>query len=118
VIRRLLDGTPKVLATGGGAFIEAETRAAIAASAISIWLMADRDLILSRVRRRANRPLLKTGDPGAVIDQLLSVRAPIYAQADIHVRSRDIAHEVVIGDILKTLSEFLEPGTVDMCEPR
>jgi shikimate kinase len=118
VIRRLLDGTPKVLATGGGAFIEAETRAAIAASAISIWLMADRDLILSRVRRRANRPLLKTGDPGAVIDQLLAVRAPIYAQADIHVRSRDIAHEVVIGDILKTLSEFLEPGNVDMCEPR
>src|SRR6266536_1321979 len=60
VIRRLLDGAPKVLATGGGAFMQPETRAAIKQNAISIWLKADRDLILSRVRRRSNRPLLKT----------------------------------------------------------
>src|SRR5882672_2294558 len=63
VIRRLLDGRPKVLATGGGAFIQPETRAAIQEGAISIWLKADRDLLLSRVRRRSNRPLLKAGDP-------------------------------------------------------
>ena len=74
VIRRLLDGTPKVLATGGGAFINEETRQAIQSTGVSIWLIADRDLILSRVRRRSNRPLLKTDDPGAVIDRLLAER--------------------------------------------
>src|SRR5579862_2059821 len=107
VIRRLLDGEPKVLATGGGAFMLPETRAAIRENGISIWLKADRDLILSRIRRRSNRPLLKTGDPEAVIDRLLAERQPIYDEADIHIQSRDVAHDMVIDDILAALAEHL-----------
>jgi shikimate kinase len=107
VIRRLLDGAPKVLATGGGAFMQPETRAAIKGNAISIWLKADRDLILSRVKRRSNRPLLKTGDPEAVIDRLMAERHPVYAEADIHIQSRDVAHDLVIDDILAALAGHL-----------
>ena len=107
VIRRLLDGQPKVLATGGGAFMLSETRDAIRENGVSIWLKADRDLILSRVRRRANRPLLKSGDPETVIDRLIAERQPVYAEADIHIQSRDVAHDVVIDDILAALAEHL-----------
>jgi shikimate kinase len=107
VIQRLLDGRAKVLATGGGAFIQPETRAAIQASGISIWLKADRELLLARVKRRSNRPLLKGGDPGATIDRLIAERYPVYAQADIHVQSRDVAHELVIEDILAALADHL-----------
>jgi shikimate kinase len=112
VIQRLLDGKPKVLATGGGAFIQPETRSAIKANAISIWLKADRDLLLSRVKRRGNRPLLKNGDPAETIDRLIGERYPVYAEADVHVQSRDVAHDVVIDDILATLAEFLEREAV------
>ena len=107
VIRRLLDGTPKVLATGGGAFINPETRQAIGEAGVSIWLQADRDLILSRVRRKANRPLLQTDDPGAVIDRLLAERSPVYAEADIHIQSRDVVHDIVIDDLLVALADHL-----------
>ena len=107
VIRRLLDGQPKVLATGGGAYMLPETRGAIRENGVSIWLKADRDLILSRVRRRSNRPLLKTGDPETVIDRLIAERQPVYAEADIHIQSRDVAHDVVIDDILAALAEHL-----------
>lgn len=113
VIQRLLDGSAKVLATGGGAFINPETRAAIRAAGVSVWLKADRDLILHRVKRRSNRPLLKTADPGAVIDRLLAERNPIYAEADIHVQSRDVAHDVVIGDILAALDGWLSRHAVE-----
>lgn len=116
VIQRLLDGKPKVLATGGGAFIQPETRAAIQASAISIWLNADRELILSRVKRRSNRPLLKTGDPEAVIDRLIAERYPVYQQADIHVQSRDVAHELVIDDILTALADYLGRDAVEKAD--
>jgi shikimate kinase len=112
VIQRLLDGRPKVLATGGGAFIQPETRAAIQATAISIWLNADRELLLSRVKRRSNRPLLKTEDPAATIDKLIAERYPVYAEADIQVQSRDVAHDVVIDDILEALAEFLDREAV------
>lgn len=107
VIRRLLDDRPKVLATGGGAFIQPETRAAISDGAVTVWLKADRDLILSRVRRRSNRPLLKTADPEATLDRLIAERYPVYAEADIHVQSRDVAHDVVIEDIITALAAHL-----------
>jgi shikimate kinase len=113
VIQRLLDGTPKVLATGGGAFISPETRAAIRAAGVSIWLKADRDLILQRVKRRSNRPLLKTAEPEAVVDRLLAERNPIYAEADIHIQSRDVAHDVVIDDILAALDGWLSRDAVE-----
>jgi shikimate kinase len=108
VILRLLDGTPKVLATGGGAFIQPDTRAAIAAQGVSIWLKADRDLILSRVKRRHTRPLLKNGDPAETIDRLIRERYPVYEQANVHIQSRDVAHDVVIDDILAALAAYLE----------
>jgi shikimate kinase len=116
VIQRLLDGEPKVLATGGGAFIQPETRAAIRAGAISIWLKADRDLILSRVKRRSTRPLLKTADPAAVIDDLIAARDPIYAEADIRIQSRDIAHDAVIDDIFVALDDYLGRHTAERVE--
>jgi shikimate kinase len=112
VIQRLLDGAPKVLATGGGAFIQPDTRAAIKAKAISIWLKADRDVLMSRVRRRSNRPLLKTADPEATMQRLIEERYPLYAEATIHVQSREVAHDVVIDDILAALADYLEPEAV------
>jgi shikimate kinase len=113
VIQRLLAGAPKVLATGGGAFIHPETRATISKGAISIWLKADRDLLLSRVRRRSNRPLLKVGDPGETIDKLIAERYPIYAEANIHIQSRDVAHDAVIDDILVALADYLGAEAVE-----
>ena len=113
VIQRLLDGSQKVLATGGGAFIQPDTRAAIQAKGISIWLKADRDLLLQRVKRRSNRPLLNTGDPAEVIEKLSAERYPIYAEANIHIQSRDIAHDVVISDILAALAEYLDREAVE-----
>ena len=113
VIRRLLDGSQKVLATGGGAFIQPDTRAAIKESAVSIWLKADRDLILSRIKRRGNRPLLKNGEPAEILDRLIDERYPVYAEADIHIQSRDVAHDVVIDDILAALAEHLGRRAVE-----
>jgi shikimate kinase len=113
VIQRLLDGPPKVLATGGGAFINPETREAIARKAISVWLKADRDLLLARVKRRANRPLLKDGDPAEIIEKLIAERYPVYAEADIHIQSRDVAHDVVIDDILAALVDYLDREAVE-----
>ena len=113
VIQRLLDGKPKVLATGGGAFIQPDTRAAIQAAGISIWLKADRDLLLSRVKRRGNRPLLKDGDPAEIIEKLIAERYPIYAEAAIHIQSRDIAHDAVIDDILAALADYLDREAVE-----
>ncbi|MCR4282320.1 MAG: shikimate kinase [Bauldia sp.] len=113
VIQRLLDGSPKVLATGGGAFVHPETRAAIGKKAVSIWLKADRDLLLARVKRRNNRPLLKDGDPAVIIEKLLAERDPVYAEADIHIQSRDIAHDAAIDDILTALADYLGREAVE-----
>jgi shikimate kinase len=111
VIQRLLDGQPKVLATGGGAFVNPETRAAISASAISIWLKADRDVLISRVKRRSNRPLLKAADLDTVLARLIEERNPHYAKAAVHVQSRDVLHDVVIDEILKSLDAYFDRET-------
>jgi len=87
VIARLLDGEPHVLATGGGAFMDDETRALIKNRGVSIWLNADLDTLIERVGRRNNRPLLKNGDPRTILMDLMAVRNPVYAQADIAVES-------------------------------
>lgn len=107
VIRRLLDGRPKVLATGGGAFMSAETRAAIAAGGISIWLRAELDVLMARVRKRSNRPLLQTDDPEGVMRRLMDERYPLYATADVHVISREVPHEVVAEETLVALDVHL-----------
>jgi shikimate kinase len=100
VIGRLLDSGCKVLATGGGAFMNAETQERVAASGISVWLKADLDLLMHRVSRRDNRPLLRAADPRAVMEKLIADRYPVYARADVTVRSRDVAHEVIVDEII------------------
>jgi shikimate kinase len=107
VIQRLLDGKPKILATGGGAYMNAETRAAIDSAAVAIWLKADFDVLMSRVRRRSNRPLLKGGDPAETMRRLMAERYPVYAEAPIHIESREVAHETVLGEIAAALVDHL-----------
>jgi shikimate kinase len=107
VIARLLADGPKVIATGGGAFMNDETRAEIGRHAISIWLKAALPLLMERVQRKANRPLLSEADPETVMKRLMAVREPVYATADIIVASRDTPHAVIVGNALKALEEFL-----------
>ena len=104
VLARLMRSGPQVLATGGGAFMNAETRAAIAERGISVWLKADLPLLVRRVAKRNNRPLLKSSDPQAVMQKLIDVRYPIYAQADITVESRDVPHDVIVAEIIERLA--------------
>jgi len=107
VIGRLLREGPQVLATGGGAFMNPETRAAILEGHVSIWLKAELDTLMSRVRRRGNRPLLKTDDPEATMRRLMDERYPVYAKADITVLSRESTHdEVAEAAIAATLAYF------------
>jgi shikimate kinase len=105
VILRLLESGPQILATGGGAFMNADTRAAIAAKGISIWLNAEFDVLMKRIRRRHDRPLLKTDDPGATLRQLIEVRYPVYALADLTVQSRDVPHDKIVDEIVTALAE-------------
>jgi shikimate kinase len=108
VIARLLQGGPQVLATGGGAYVDARTRANIKARGISIWLKAELPVLLHRVRRRDNRPLLDSDDPDKVMRELMEKRYPIYAEADITVESRDVAHDLIVGDVVEALSRWLD----------
>lgn len=108
VIARLLDGPPIVLATGGGAFMRAETRARIKARGVSIWLKAEPDVILRRVKRRNTRPLLQTGDPAATIARLCDERYPVYAEADTTVMSRDVSHDKIVGECVEALLHWLD----------
>jgi shikimate kinase len=106
VMTRLLAGGPIVLGTGGGAFMDAETRAAIRRSAISVWLRADLKTLVARCARRMTRPLLNVADPAAVLAKLMAERYPVYAAADIIVDSSDGPHEDVVDAILKRLATF------------
>lgn len=103
VIARLMDGAPKVIATGGGAFMQEETRALILGHATAIWLDADIDILVDRVSRREGRPLLKGRDPRAVLADLAAIRNPIYALAPIHVKSIAAPHEVTVERIMEQL---------------
>lgn len=110
VIARLLEGGPQVLSTGGGAFMTAETRERVKQRGISVWLKAELPLLMRRVMRRDNRPLLKTADPEARMRELLDARNPIYALADVTVESRDVAHDVIVSEILANLGRELQQG--------
>ncbi|MGA7324495.1 MAG: shikimate kinase [Rhodomicrobium sp.] len=107
VIRRLLQSGPQVLATGGGAVISEKTRAEICKNGISIWLNAPVELLLQRVSRRDNRPLLKTSDAKAVLTKLLIERKPFYASADIVFESRDAPHETIVDEMIALLESYL-----------
>jgi len=107
VIARLLEGGPQVLATGGGAYMDARTRANIKARGVSVWLKAELPVLLHRVRRRGNRPLLDSGDPDKVMRNLMEKRYPVYAEADITVESRDLPHDVIVSEVVEALSRWL-----------
>jgi len=106
VIARLLEGDPMVLATGGGAFMDEETRTAIAHSGISVWLRADLDTLVRRTSRRTNRPLLNNGDPADTLESLMETRHPVYAQADIVVESDDGPPEETVERVVDALTTF------------
>ena len=110
VIARLLEAGPGVLATGGGSFMREETRRRIAEKAVSIWLKADPDIILRRVKRRADRPLLQTADPAATVSRLLSEREPAYQHADLTIASRDIPHDKIVEECIEALQARLAPA--------
>jgi shikimate kinase len=118
VIARLLDSGPAVLATGGGAFMRKETRDRIRDKAISIWLKADADIIMRRVKRRSDRPLLQTADPEATVGRLISEREPVYQQADLTVWSRDVPHEKIVDECIEALHGRLCGGGVKEAHDR
>jgi len=103
VIARLLEGGPQVLATGGGAFMNADTRAAVRAKGISVWLRATLDVLSRRIKRRNDRPLLKNADPVDTLRRLIDERYPIYSEADITVESRDVPHDTIVDEIVAEL---------------
>ena len=108
VIARLLEGGPQVLATGGGAFMHPQSREAIRAKAISVWLKAEFDVLMKRIKRRSDRPMLKTQDPGETLRRLMQERDPVYAEADVIVHSRDVPHEIIIAEIISAVAQRLE----------
>jgi shikimate kinase len=103
VIARLLDGDPVVLATGGGAFLNPETRALIRARAVSVWLKADLEVLVKRVKRRDTRPLLQGRDPREVLERLMAERYPIYAEADLVVETSNSPHDAAVNAVLQAL---------------
>jgi shikimate kinase len=107
VIARLLAGPAVVLATGGGAFMNAETRGRIGQRAVSVWLKAEMDVLMRRVRKRATRPLLQTPDPEGTMRRLLAEREPVYALADLTVVSQDEPHEAMVDLVLQALDAHL-----------
>lgn len=108
VIARLLEDEPKVLATGGGAFMDAETRAAIAQAGISVWLRADLDTLVRRTARRTDRPLLNNGNPTNTLESLMETRHPVYAQADIVVDSNDGPPDETVEHVVEALAAFTD----------
>lgn len=105
VIARLLDAGPQVLATGGGAFIDPEIRARIKHGAISVWLKADLDILVQRTRGRTGRPLLNAGDPRTILAELMAVRYPVYAEADIVIETGVEGIEVTVERIVAALRD-------------
>lgn len=112
VIQRILTTrAPLVLATGGGAFMNPETRERVSELGVSLWLKADPEVLMRRVRKRSDRPLLQTADPEATLRRMLKEREPVYGLADITLISRDDPHEVVVAAAVKALEErFLAPA--------
>jgi shikimate kinase len=117
VIARLLESGPQVLATGGGAFMSAETRAAIRAKGLSVWLRATIDVLVRRVKRRGDRPLLKTADPVETLRRLMDERYPVYAESDVVVESRDVPHETIVDEIIEGLHRRIASGDASEAAP-
>ena len=112
VIKRLMGEGQKILATGGGAFMNEEIRADIAEGGVSVWLDADLEILMKRVQRRSDRPLLKEEDPEAIMKKLLDERNPIYALADVKIESRTVSRDVIAGELVDMLADDL-PGIAE-----
>ena len=109
VISRLLAGPPHVLSTGGGAYMDTETRALMRRHAITVWLRADLEVLYDRVRKRTHRPLLRNGDPKDILARLISQRYPVYAEADLVVDSTAQPAEATTDQVLEALRRHLQP---------
>ncbi len=107
VIARLMESPPLILATGGGAYIDDETRRLLTERALTIWLRADIEVLLARTARRTNRPLLKRGDPREILESLMAIRYPIYAEADVVVESEDVTPEETVDRVIAALERHL-----------
>ena len=107
VIARLLKDRDLVLGPGGGAFMNAETRALVKSAAVSVWIKADFELLFARVQRRSNRPLLKTANPRQTLQDLIERRYPTYAEADVTIVSRDVPQDQVAADVIEALLLYL-----------
>ena len=106
VIQRLIGNGAQVLATGGGAYMNEETRARIQEHGISVWLRASLPLLMKRVAKRQDRPLLQADDPEAVMRALMEKRYPVYALADVTVESRDVQHGQMVNDVIRALAQW------------
>jgi len=104
VVARLVEDEPRVIATGGGAFMNEATRALLRKRAVTVWLRAELDILMERVSRRPTRPLLRTQDPRATMRSLMELRYPVYAEADLHVHSRNVRREVIAREIVQALA--------------
>ncbi len=116
VILRVLDNGPQILSTGGGAFMNAQTRSAIEQQGISVWLKADIDILMERVSKKQNRPLLKNADPRGVLERLMVERYPVYALADVTVPTRDERKEVITEEVIEALARHLAGGNAIAAE--
>ena len=112
VIARILRENDIVLATGGGAFINPDTRGLVKSSAVSVFIAADFELLFSRVSRRHNRPLLKTANPRQTLRTLIEARYPVYAEADVTVQSQDVPQDVVAGEVIEAVVAYLKARAV------
>jgi shikimate kinase len=114
VIARLLESGPQVLASGGGAVMNADTRAAIKTKGVSVWLRAEIEVLVRRIAKRKNeRPMLQTDDPSETLRQLLFTREPVYALADLTVQSREAPHDAIVAEIVQALAGFLGAALPD-----
>ena len=107
MIARILETGPQVLSTGGGAYMNPLTRETIKAHGVSVWLKADLDVLMERVSKKQNRPLLKTADPRATMERLMAERYPVYASADVTVPTRDERKEVIATEVVEALDRHL-----------
>jgi len=112
VIGRLLKGGPRVISTGGGAFINENTRSLIKEGGVSVWLKADLDVLWERVNKRDHRPLLKTENPKATLENLMNQRYPIYAEADLTVHSGNVRKEAMVNAVLSAVAGMMQKGDV------
>ena len=110
VIKRLMEGPVQIISTGGGAFMDDQTRALIAENGLSVWLRADIELLLARTSRRNTRPLLRGGDPREILEKLMAERYPVYSEADVTIDAGERDHEETVTEVIRQLTSHIRGG--------